>query len=237
RSMLSTSSGETDKDLFTFSSLSNYTNMTIDEEENVSDLNRQIEELQNQFSAKQDYTASIQHLLEIQTTQDELVNVLEDRYAQIQNQYTKTSSQATQGEDEETEDIQTEQANFLRAQRDRFYHQWKQQTQQSEKAQKALEQEIQHSKMLNRKIKDLESNLEISQELLKQQDTSGRIHKLEVEIDKVRQYNRREQEAFEKSQRGSQNEIHSLKQTLSQQTDTIRSLQSTTRILHQQLSN
>lgn len=291
RSMLSISSGETDKDHATFSSLSNY---TLDEDK-LFDLNRQVEELHCQLtvtqernqhvenelvSVYQNHTKQVQHLLEVQSTQDELIQALEHRYQQVQHQHISVrqlsrelshlsldkqqlvqqlavfermlSKQdqdncraieglehikhqwSTQNKTEPSHD--PEQVELLRSQRDRFYHQWKHQIQQSEKTQQALELELARNQALERQKEELTSDLEISQELLRQQDASGRIQRLESEIEKVKGLKRCQQEDFESSHEQSLNEIKSLKHTLVQRQETIDSLQSTHRVLHQQLS-
>jgi hypothetical protein len=301
--------GEPDpKDHSTFSSISNYTHLTIPDD-GILDLNRQVEELQNQLITTRErnahveqelmvrhqaHTNLVEHLMSVQCAQDELVGVLEEnwqeaerRRAQLEDglrnlirdldnlsldrhQLTQmfsiverrlfTNDRHTEKALEELELIkidwrkqelikkldhngnnnrneEVEQIELLRSQRDRFYHQWKQHLQLSEKTQQALESQTARCTNLEQEKDELQKELNISRELLKEQDTSGMIQKLERELERIMDQKRAEKEEFETGYELALNEIKSMKTVIDQQTETITCLQSATRLLHQQLND
>ncbi|CEJ04967.1 hypothetical protein RMCBS344292_18915 [Rhizopus microsporus] len=341
-SLQSVSSDQDHKARSTFSSISNFTHLTVPETDEdkvlLSDLNRQIEELQNQVtvtrdrnmhvehelqhmvSTRQQYVDLADHLLTIQAKQDQLIDFLETKLQETETLYENTycanqrledglkniirdldhlsldrhqlgqmfsvvenlifkqdqdSARALQAlgyfrseferqekelsqknseierlmydKDDPLDQQRTtalenrikeleEQVEHVRSQRDRFYSQLQEHLQESEKTHHTLALQTARSNSLEKRVAELQADLDSCRKMIKQHDASGLIHKLELELSTLKHQKQIDEKDFEISYENALNESKSMKQVVEQQAKTIECLKTSIQSLHCQLN-
>ncbi|KAG1127751.1 hypothetical protein G6F42_006607 [Rhizopus arrhizus] len=214
----------------TFSSISNFTHLTIPEEEK--------DDCPVEISCRQKDTEVINRLIEIQRVQDELIECLQGQMAHRQQEIMQGLHQLALDRDEIRQmALQNEEIGEIQAERDRLANQLKEHQQISEKTQNALDLQTARCKSLEKRTAELQADLVESRDRIKQHDVSGMIEKLERELDRLKRQKQLEEEDFEKSYADALNEIKSMKTVMDSQTKTIEHLQATTQSLYQQLND